>query len=396
MDFTHTYAQHKMDRIELDEEPDDENEIKEQLQALTEAIQLLTTSITGTHTKDTDRQNDLCADQELDKLDKIWKLEQTGFARLYNACKQLKENLRLTAIEADDSIKDVTSVQQELVMEKNKGVKMNRAIKSLYKENKTLRKTQAALESQLKSCKKEKKAIVHGIRGYIYSIRGGKEVEKMDVDVDVDDESEIGPVSGQLDSFLGTEEKESTANTCTLEESIDTLDTSFEIISAVEAPSSPMSTCSSLITDEGCATLRLSKRLKKPSGTFSFLRNVIRATTHTYELEFTSNPGLQFMKLPPNVKVDANMNPSIPIFLIYGFMGFLERHHQRTPSFGARLISIDSYSLEHEKWAMQDLVDYIILKRKALLKMKFRNDDISNANMVQLQKKNEELSKRYS
>ena len=163
---TRTYTQHKIDRKETHEEPDDEHEIKEQLQALTEAIQLLTTSITSTcSTKDTDRQNNLYADQELDKLEKIWKLEQTGFARLYNACKQLKENLRLTAIEADDSIKDVNSVQQELVVEKNKVHKMNRAIKSLYKENKTLRKTQTALESQLKLCKKEKKAIVHGIRG---------------------------------------------------------------------------------------------------------------------------------------------------------------------------------------------------------------------------------------
>ena len=397
---TRTYTQHKIDRKETDEEPDDEHEIKEQLQALTEAIQLLTMSITSTcsSTKDMDRQNDLYADQELDKLEKRWKLEQTGFARLYNACKQLKENLRLTVIEADDSIKDVNSVQQELVNEKTKMNKMNRAIKALYKENKTLRKTQTALESQLKSCKKEKKAIVHGIRGYIHSTRGEMEVEK----VDVQDDSEIGLVSGQLDAFLETEEKEpnSTAMNNSLEESIETLVTTFEIVSSEESeeeedPASPISTCSSLITDEGCATLRLSKRLEKPSGTFSFLRNVIRATTNTYELEFTSNPGLQFMRLPPNVKVDANMNASVPIFLICGFMGFLERHHQRTPIFGARLISIDSYSLEHEEWTMQDLVDSIKM-RKALLQMKFRNDEISEANMVQLKMKNAELSKRFS
>jgi hypothetical protein len=218
----------------------------------------------------------------------------------------------------------------------------------------------------------------------------------------VQDDSEIGLVSGQLEAFLETEEKEpnSTAMNNSLEESIETLATSFEIVSSEESedeedPASPISTCSSLITDEGCATLRLSKRLEKPSGTFSFLRNVIRATTNTYELEFTSNPGLQFMQLPPNVKVDANMNPSVPIFLICGFMRFLERHHQRTPTFGARLISIDSYSLEHEEWTMQDLVDYIKM-RKALLKMKFRNDEISEANMVQLKVKNAELSKRFS
>jgi hypothetical protein len=89
------------------------------------------------------------------------------------------------------------------------------------------------------------------------------------------------------------------------------------------------------------------------------------------------------------------MNASVPIFLICGFMGFLERHHQRTPIFGARLISIDSYSLEHEEWTMQDLVDSIKM-RKALLQMKFRNDEISEANMVQLKMKNAELSKRFS
>lgn len=400
MDPTRTYTQNEMemDRIETHEEPDGEHEIKEQLQALTEAIQLLTTSITSTRTtKDTDRPNDLYADQELDKLAKIWKLEQTGFARLYNACKQLKENLRLTAIEADNSIKDVNSAQQELVMEKNKVNKMNRAIKSLYKENKNLRKSQTALESQLKSCKKEKKAIVHGIRGYIHSIRGKKGLEKVDVQDGSEIGSEIGPISGQLNAFLETEEKEPIAIAIdnSLEESIETLTTTFEIVSSVEDPESPISSCSSLITDGGCATLRLSKRLEKPSGTFSFLRNVIRATTNTYELEFTCNPGLQFTQLPPNVKVDANMNPSVPIFLICGFMGFRERHHQRTPSFGARLISIDSYSLEHEEWTMQDLVD-CINKRKALLKMKFRNDEISEANMVQLKVKNSELSKRFS
>jgi hypothetical protein len=311
-------------------------------------------------------------------------LEQTGFPALYNTCKQLQENLRLTALEADESIHDVHLARQEFVNEKSKVMKMNRAIMNLYKDNKAQQKSNDDLELEVRSCKKEKIAILSGIRGYLNSTRRNEEAKQSH-------EYHNGPLSENLDE---TKENESISTSHTLDESINLQLTSFESASSIEAPTTPSSTCSSLITDDECATLRLAKRHGKPS-TFSFLRGAIQATTNSCEVEFTSNPGLQFLRLPPNVIVDANMNPHLPVFLIYGFVGFRETNHQRTPSFGARLISIDSHSLEHEEWDNNHLVGYI-KKRKGLLKMKFRNDRISDANMQQLKQRSFELSRRCS
>jgi hypothetical protein len=238
------------------------------------------------------------------RLDEI-ETADTDFL-VYNTCKQLQENVRLTALEADESIHDVHLARQEFVNEKRKVMKMHRAIMNLYKDNKALQKSNDGLELEVRSCKKEKIAILSGIRGYLNSIRRNEEAKRSH-------EYHNGPLSDNLDEI---KENESISTSHTLDESINSQLTSFESVSSIEAPTAPSSTCSSLITDDEYATLRLAKRNGKPS-TFPFLRGAIQeATTNSCEVEFTSNPGLQFLRLPPNVIVDANVNPHLPVFLI--------------------------------------------------------------------------------
>eukprot|EP00979_Chaetoceros_neogracilis_P013144 scaffold3710_cov286-Chaetoceros_neogracile.AAC.1 len=166
-------------------------------------------------------------------------------------------------------------------------------------------KSNDGLELEVRSCKKEKIAILRGIRGYLNSIRRNEEAKRSR-------EYHNGPLSDNLNEI---KENEPISTSHTFDESINSQLTSFESASSIEAPTTSSSTCSSLITDDGCATLRLAKRNGKPS-TFPFLRGAIQATTNSCEVEFTSNPGLQFLRLPPNVIVDANMNPHLPVFLI--------------------------------------------------------------------------------
>jgi len=341
---------------------EDSDDVKEQLQALTEAIYLLTRSIASSNAS----QSYLQGDTELDKLQKVWKLEETGFPRLYNACKQLKENLRLTAIEADEAVSDINASHQILFEEKNRVNKMNKAVYQLYKENKELRKQNATLTLDVQRCKKEKKIIVEYIRGYNSSIRGKNMEENMN-ETSCEENMDATSVDISLESFE-----------------------SFES-DASHSVSTSSSTSSSLISDVGCATLHLAKK-KIPY--LAMFRSVLTAPANVYDITFTMNsPGLQFLMLPANTRVDSSMNATNPIFLVCGYKGFRDSLHRR-PSFGARLISINNDSLERQEWSMADLISYTN-KRGGSMKMRFRNDSISADNMEKIKMRSHELANRH-
>ena len=99
--------------------------------------------------------------------------------------------------------------RQEFVNEKSKVMKMNRAIMNLYKDNKALQKSNDGLELEVRSCKKEKIAILRGIRGYLNSIRRNEEAKRSH-------EYHNGPLSDYLDEI---KENEPISTSHTLDES---------------------------------------------------------------------------------------------------------------------------------------------------------------------------------
>jgi hypothetical protein len=99
--------------------------------------------------------------------------------------------------------------RQEFVNEKSKVMKMNRAIMNLYKDNKALQKSNDGLELEVRSCKKEKIAILRGIRGYLNSIRRNEEPKRSH-------EYHNGPLSDNLDEI---KENEPISTSHTLDES---------------------------------------------------------------------------------------------------------------------------------------------------------------------------------
>ena len=387
--------------------------LQDQISILSKAINLLTLCMISEDEGDeTTRKNE----EELELIQKEWKLEEVGFSRLQNTCNQLKENLRLAALEADQSISDVIEMQKDLEQERCKSARTKRVVKKLYKENKELKTENESLQAELKRYKKEKKSIIKSLRGYLYSEKKQRKVgEEQNRSVSmndmeysnnipqsplptiysdsIDDDDIVTPVS-LLNVF--EEDRPSTPRNETTYKKISPLTVPTNV------PNTPnsVSSFSTIGSHEGRATLRLTKFEEKDkesakNSAFSFLKNVknvIQSVTNTYVLEFTTqNPGIQFMRLPPNSLVDADMNPCLPIFLVVGFYGYRDTPLQRAPTFGARLIAIDSIDLETTEWNMTDLVDYI-QNHKRVLKMTFRNDEVNKQNMLRLKEREKELA----
>ena len=404
-------------------------DVTEQLNALTDAIRLLTRSMSSTHTQQpetTNRNTQLQMQMQpevalaLDQLLQRWKLEQTGFPTLYNACTQLKESLHLTATEADQAIHDIHASRQALAEEKRLGCKMKKVLQRLCKENRDVRKQNARLGLEVKRCKAEKKMIVNSVRDYMTSTartrsstRGSTHTNSCEHAVEDGDGLELehkeerGIDTSAETSFGGSESSEAEAETVSVP---------GPVPGPVPVPPSPTSSCKSFVTDEGCATLFLSKKQRSIFSIFKnkSVRTAASASSSSssssskiQDIRFTNqSPGLQFLRVPQAQKgsseedadADADSNNNsirAPLFLVCGYMGFQDSQHRR-PTFGSRLISIDSHSLDREVWSAEDLAAYTntntVKKKNVWMKMRFRNDPISDENMKKLKARSHELS----
>ena len=296
-------------------------DVTEQLNALTDAIRLLTRSMSSTHTQQpetTNRNTQLQMQPEvalaLDQLLQRWKLEQTGFPTLYNACTQLKESLHLTATEADQAIHDIHASRQALAEEKRLGCKMKKVLQRLCKENRDVRKQNARLGLEVKRCKAEKKMIVNSVRDYMTSTartrsstRGSTHTNSCEHAVEDGDGLELEhkeergiDTSSAETSFGGSESSEAEAETVSV---------SVPGPVPVPVPPSPTSSCKSFVTDEGCATLFLSKKQRSIFSIFKnkSVRTAASASSSSsssssskiQDIRFTNqSPGLQFLLVP--------------------------------------------------------------------------------------------------
>ncbi|GFH57305.1 predicted protein [Chaetoceros tenuissimus] len=385
--------------------------LQDQICILNQAIKLLTQCMISEDDGDETARK---SEEELELIQKEWKLEEVGFSRLQNTCNQLKENLRLAALEADQSVSDVIEIQKDLEQERCRSARTKRVVKKLYKENEELTKENESLKAELKRYKKEKKSIIKSLRGYLYSEKKQRKIDKeqnRSVPTNEREDYHEAPhsplptiYSDSIDdivtpvSLLKVFEEDRPSTPCN--------EKAYKKISPLTIPTNvpntpnSVSSFSTIGSHEGRATLRLTKCEEKDkegakSSALSFLKNfknVIQSVTNTYVLEFTTqNPGIQFMRLPPNSLVDADMNPCLPIFLVVGFYGYRDTPLQRAPTFGARLIAIDSIDLETTEWSMTDLVGYI-QNHKRVLKMTFRNDEVNKQNMLRLKEREKELA----
>lgn len=390
--------------------------INEQLQALKDAINLLTRSIVSTPATatasptsiqvltPTSANVDISQYQKLDQnsnslqLDRLlqsWKLEQTGFPRLYNACRQLKENFHLTAIETDEAIQDIQMSRQLLTKEKNMGCKMKKVINKLCKENKELRKQNAALKSELKCCKAEKRMIVRSVRDYFVKSKSSPKSNRTILSSDSRTRNKENNNSSCIDANMTNSHPEvmelglKKTGDCTNVEST-TCSSEDETERQFESRTPTSNTNINTTTSVGCATLRLYEKQKSKFSIFKSIRSAPPVKPNVYELQFTTTyPGLQFLRIPPISKVDT-----IPLFLVCGYAGYTHHHsHPQRPAYGARLVIINTHSLEHEDWSMGDLATYV-KKNKESLNMGFRNDTISDQNMKLLKTRSEEFANR--
>jgi hypothetical protein len=258
-----------MDEVEL-VNAEEYRDVTEQLIALTDAITLLTRCMSSSH-------KDATLNTDLDQLLKHWKLEQTGFPSLYNACSQLKENLHLTTIEADKVVDDIQALSQLLAEEKRAGLKMKKIIQKVCKENRDLRKQNSSLLSQLKRCKAENKIMAQSLRGRIPSAAT----------------PDLMIPKGKINFDNSAETVMSFCESNYLESGLP--ESKIAHVEEALVPISPANSCISFVTDEGCASLRLST---KQRSIFSIFKNVRTSSSpknseSMHEANFTNEtPGL--------------------------------------------------------------------------------------------------------
>ena len=212
---------------------------------------------------------DATLNTELDQLLKLWKLEQTGFPSLYNACSQLKENLHFTTIEADKVVDDIQALSQLLTEEKRAGLKMKKVIQKVCKENRDLRKQNSILLSQMKHCKAEKKIMAQSHRDYKTSAGTKDLVPKGNINFD----NSAQPVMSFCESnYLESSLPE--RKSAHIEEAL--------------LPTSKAKSCRSFVTDEGCASLRLSTKQRSIFSIFKTVRTSSspKSSESMLEIEF--------------------------------------------------------------------------------------------------------------
>mmetsp|Transcript_5646 Transcript_5646/g.6929 ORF Transcript_5646/g.6929 Transcript_5646/m.6929 type:complete len:344 (+) Transcript_5646:3-1034(+) len=331
-----------------------------ELAVLTEAIHLLTKSIIAT-----EKEVGCFEDEHSKRLETLlreWKLEDTGFVRLYNACMQMKQTLRLTAIEADEAVNDVNKTNKLLYYERHKSKKMKAAMMNLCEENHVLRERNQELEIEKEQHQKEMNVVSRSLRKFVKYWRKEREDFQMNNEnIFVMAHEERMRASHDYKA-MGTEK----CADCS--ESVST------IISST-----------SLITDDTCATLRLENHEKPNFDPKLDPNSNSRYESLDYEITFKkSPPGIQFKPFD----IDEENKT---IFLVCAYKGFRGDNGSRKPSFGARLVGIDKINQEEiENWAMKDLVSFLNTKNGPL-KLIFRDEDIPPEKIEVLKKRAKEL-----
>ena len=198
-----------------------QNDLEEQLEVLIEGIRSLTSVVTAT----SDYPH---GEKRIEQLHSTWKLEETGFSKLFNACKQMKNTLRLTSAEVDNALEELRKTNQIACAAKNEEEKTKKKLLALEKENLELRKKNSILVTEVENHKKSKKVIAYSIRNFVRIIKEEQRVR-----------SAVSIPTSKSSNLDG-------------DTNITSYEDEWEEISTVS---------SGLVPDEGCATIRFAARM---------------------------------------------------------------------------------------------------------------------------------------
>jgi len=333
--------------------------LREQLTVLTEAIRILTRIVTTPSPPCSSESFD--AEKKIEQLHLTWRLEDTGFSKLFNACKQMQDALRLTSLEADKAFDDVQRASDAAVVREREDEMKNEKIFTLQEEILELERKNQILMGEVKDHKKQKKVIARSVRKFVNAMNEGH----------TDSSAPTTPNNQGLG-----------LNNIPQLQYITSISPSFSTSEEDSEEISPP-----LVTDDGCATVRLAQRQARKSKRerVSTIRSKKKIRQrNVLELKFPSkNVGIQFTSVSQKSFASKSKDAKEAL-LICGFLGFDDTLNRR-PTFGSRLVCVDGISVEKEGWKMENLIDYICAK-EGPLQMSFRNEFLTTAQIAQLKK----------
>jgi hypothetical protein len=104
------------------------------------------------------------------------------YSALYNACEQLRENLRLASDEASTAVEDLSTANERVVSVEKRMEKAEKHLGKLWEENCTVRKS-------LKQKKREKRVLVREVKTLLEEAKLQKRDEMSMIDMPADDSS---------------------------------------------------------------------------------------------------------------------------------------------------------------------------------------------------------------
>lgn len=299
---------------------------------------------------------------ELEKLQQEWKLEQTGFSRLWNACNSLREMLRLTAVEADEAIQDASASQSSARKAQMHAKAFQLMARNLKKENYSLKDRISHLEGEVKKLKSERRAMA-------------KEIVRVRQENDCLNEQRMVALARLFEGTLLSDA--STAPTTSDEES------SYSDLSAASIIDRPQESMSENEEADSAATHSANSQ--------AVLHRLIFSGTKT---------GIKFVKVRSEArpvgsvlrsghcqstasnKTEANTSPATwypstgtHAFFVCGFHDFDDTANKR-PAVGSRLFAVNGKSLEEARVeSFQQLRDMISSAKKPAT-LSFRQDPL--------------------
>jgi len=404
-------------QIEIEEHP---NDIREQIRALTEGIRILTSIL---------RTPSECPDgiKRIEQLQSTWRLEDTGFSCLFNACTQMQNTLHLTSLESDRNFNECERVREIASAAKLEEENMKKKVFTLEQEKIELQKKNFIL---VKDHKKERKVVARSVRNFVDTTL--QRIRDIATTTKLEEENmkkEIFTLQKEKTDLqqkkrvrtiikVGDQNKDRKGIPRAIQIS---MDTSYEkrndvLISSIPttdardlsdvsnllySPGSSISSSehdsiasendwrqislasSESVTNDKCAnneraTDRFPKREALQSGRSNI--QLKKKARHSNELELlfpSKYAGIQVSSM--SIKGYFKDEEAL---LVCGFMGFDDTLNRR-PEFGSRLVRVDDISVENEKWKMHDLVDYIFTK-SGPIRMSFCDKHLTMAQIEQL------------
>ena len=314
-------------------------------------------------------------DAVLDQLSKSWRLEDTGFVSLYCSVKAMQSSLRLTQYEASDAVEAMKAAETTASEAQSNLNTVNKALAQLWKENASL--TQ------------ERKKLARGIKAFVDKTNQEKENEIERAVSFIAHEHSLSSVSFDRGSNTGG-----------------TYDDELSLSSDSLLLASPYNS-----SEESGATVLLKDEAVPLGDALSRSINKAGQQRNTYKITVENRKEIGIMLLPvpinPNNKVQVSqqgngdsrknlvgLNPLDSIgklfrrpddaFVVVGFSDFDICSNKR-PLLGARLVAVDSVSLETGHWTLKEVAENI-RSREGPVSLSFRNE-ISEAQVSYLNKK---------